>query len=53
MTNIDIPPPQAGAWPPSGGPIVALIDGSGMGVCLLILFFLFTCGMIIKEASGK
>lgn len=53
MTNINTPPPQTGAWPPSDGPIVALIDGSGLGICLAILFALFTCGMIIGEASGK
>lgn len=50
---VDTIPPQASTWPPSDSPVVALIDGSGLGVSLLILFLLLTCGMIFSEISSK
>ncbi|WP_167738050.1 hypothetical protein [Leisingera sp. NJS201] len=53
MDKVDTLLPQASAWPPSDGPVVALIDGSGLGICLLILFLFLTCGMIFHEGSGK
>lgn len=33
-------------------PIIFLVDGSGLGACLLIMFFIATLAMIFSEWQG-
>jgi hypothetical protein len=40
-------------WPPHDGPITILIDGSGLGIVLLILFLIATIGMILREGGDQ
>ncbi|MEQ3678945.1 hypothetical protein [Pseudophaeobacter sp.] len=40
-------------WPPQEGPITFIIDGSGLGLILLILFLIVTVAMILREGEKK
>jgi hypothetical protein len=40
-----------GMHPAQDGPITVLIDGSGLGVVLLILFLIATIGMVLRQGG--
>jgi hypothetical protein len=51
-SNLAWTPKHQPPGPEQVEPIVFLIDGSGLGFCLLILFFIATLAMILREGQG-